>query len=428
MPGPPLPRLIRYRDAPRYLGMDRNRFNAEVRPSLTEIPIGRVGIAFDRLELDAWVDDYIARNGRPGRSEGGQSWDATTHEASSGEAASGMSTSASAGGAFAKALAQLASRKRNAISQDCGSKAASADLRGAAVSLFRGGGGQNGIVAGTINNGLQIVRRILNVAAREWMDDQGLTWLQALPKIKLIANPVRRQPYPLSWDEQSRLFRELPSDLAEMALFAVNTRCRSSDICALRWEWEVEVPELGTCVFIAPGARVKNGDERLVVLNRVARSVVEAQRGKHATHVFTYDGKPRASFLNSSWEGARERAGLPLVRVHDLKHTFGRRLRAAGVSFEDRQDPLGHRSGRITTHYSAAELSRLIEAAERVAEQDGRRPDLVVLRGVLQTASRKTHANAVSDPGRSLKSLKSLVPAEGIEPPTFGLQNRCSTD
>jgi len=38
---PPLqPRLIRFRDAPGYLGMDRNRFNAEVRPALTEIPIG----------------------------------------------------------------------------------------------------------------------------------------------------------------------------------------------------------------------------------------------------------------------------------------------------------------------------------------------------------------------------------------------------
>ncbi len=35
-----LPRLIRLRDAPAYLGMDRNRFNAEVRPLLTEIPIG----------------------------------------------------------------------------------------------------------------------------------------------------------------------------------------------------------------------------------------------------------------------------------------------------------------------------------------------------------------------------------------------------
>jgi hypothetical protein len=35
-----LPRLIRYRDAPSYLGMDRNRFNAEVRRLITEIPIG----------------------------------------------------------------------------------------------------------------------------------------------------------------------------------------------------------------------------------------------------------------------------------------------------------------------------------------------------------------------------------------------------
>jgi hypothetical protein len=59
-----LPRLLRFRDAPHYLGMDRNRFNAEVRPFITNIPIGRQGIAFDRLELDAWVDDYKSRNGR----------------------------------------------------------------------------------------------------------------------------------------------------------------------------------------------------------------------------------------------------------------------------------------------------------------------------------------------------------------------------
>jgi predicted DNA-binding transcriptional regulator AlpA len=62
-----LPRLIRYRDAPNYLGMDRNRFDAEVRPSLTEIPIGDRGIAFDRLDLDAWVEEYKSRNGRPSR-------------------------------------------------------------------------------------------------------------------------------------------------------------------------------------------------------------------------------------------------------------------------------------------------------------------------------------------------------------------------
>ena len=60
--------------------------------------------------------------------------------------------------------------------------------------------------------------------------------------------------------------------------------------------------------------------------------------------------------------------GFRRVRVHDLKHTFGRRLRAAGVSFEDRQDLLGHKSSRITTHYSSAELTSLIAAAEKVCD------------------------------------------------------------
>ena len=84
---------------------------------------------------------------------------------------------------------------------------------------------------------------------------------------------------------------------------------------------------------------------------------------------------------NTAWQRARKRAGLDHVRIHDLKHTFGRRLRAAGVIFEDRQDLLGHRSGRITTHYSAAELENLIEAANKVCGTESRKsPALVLLR------------------------------------------------
>ena len=112
-----LPRLIRFRDAPFYLGMDRNRFNAEVRPHLTEIPIGRQGIGFDRLELDAWFDEYTARNGRPAR-KGTKIWDANKRPASSKGAGYGTSTKGSRGGEFDKALDQLASRKRSNISQD----------------------------------------------------------------------------------------------------------------------------------------------------------------------------------------------------------------------------------------------------------------------------------------------------------------------
>lgn len=239
---------------------------------------------------------------------------------------------------------------------------------------------QEGVAVGTINHGLKVVRRILNLAATEWVDEYGMTWLLAAPKIKLLPDTNKRQPYPLSWDEQSRLFRKLPDHLAQMALFAVSTGCRDSEICNLRWEWEVKVPKLGTSVFIIPGQKVKNRDDRLVVLNRIALSVVNTQRGKHSTHVFIYNGKPTLRMLNSAWLRARKEANLPRVRVHDLKHTFGRRLRAAGVSFEDRQDLLGHRSGRITTHYSAAELAKLIEAANSVCDRGNGKPELVVLR------------------------------------------------
>ena len=110
-------------------------------------------------------------------------------------------------------------------------------------------------------------------------------------------------------------------------------------------------------------------------------SDVASPRGRHPTHVFVRRYKPVTRTLNGAWLRARARAGLPQARVHDLKHTFGRRLRAASVSFEDRQDLLGDRSGRITMHYSGAELSKLIEAANRVCDRgSNERPELVVLR------------------------------------------------
>ena len=59
------PRLIRLRDVANYLGMDRNRFNNEVRPCLITLKIGRQGIAFDRLDLDQWADEFKKHQGKP---------------------------------------------------------------------------------------------------------------------------------------------------------------------------------------------------------------------------------------------------------------------------------------------------------------------------------------------------------------------------
>lgn len=221
----------------------------------------------------------------------------------------------------------------------------------------------------TINNALEVVRHILNLAASQWVDENGLTWMQASSKVKLLPVHDARDPYPLSWDEQVVLFNQLPEHLRLMAIFKVNTGCREQEVCQLQWKWEIRVPELNTSVFIIPShvvsqgkkkQLVKNGDNRLVVLNEAAKAVLEQVRGLNQEYVFNYKGKPILRMNNSAWCRSREVVGLSQVRIHDLKHTFGRRLRAAGVSYEDRQDLLGHRSGRITTHYSSAELHNLI--------------------------------------------------------------------
>ncbi len=61
-----------------------------------------------------------------------------------------------------------------------------------------------------------------------------------------------------TWTER---FQRLRDHLAQMVSFAVNTGSR-------------------------------DGDERLVMLSRIAMSVVEAMRGRHVTHVSCYQGKP----------------------------------------------------------------------------------------------------------------------------------------
>jgi len=109
-----LPRGIRLKDAPGYLGMNRNRFNAAVRPYVTEIKYSTQCIVFDRLELDNWFVDYKSRNGRPGQPKGERPWDARKRQGSLKGPVSGISTSKSTGGVFAKAVEQVTSKKRGA--------------------------------------------------------------------------------------------------------------------------------------------------------------------------------------------------------------------------------------------------------------------------------------------------------------------------
>ena len=115
-----LNRVIRLKNAPAYLGMDKNRFNTEVRPMVTVIPIGKQGIGFDRGELDDWLKDYKNCHGIPATINGRRvkPWDALSAPAYVKEEKFGISKNSFLEFAFEKALILSTQRRPNVISRD----------------------------------------------------------------------------------------------------------------------------------------------------------------------------------------------------------------------------------------------------------------------------------------------------------------------
>ena len=73
--------------------------------------------------------------------------------------------------------------------------------------------------------------------------------------------------------------------------------------------------------------------------------------------------------------------GLRSVRVHDLRHTFACRLRAAGVSAEDRAALLGRADQSMVGHYASADVGRLLVEANLVLNRQETRTVLRVANG-----------------------------------------------
>ncbi|MGA8149273.1 MAG: site-specific integrase [Gallionellaceae bacterium] len=231
----------------------------------------------------------------------------------------------------------------------------------------------------TVNASLAVVRHILNLSARKWRDDKGRTLLETAPLISMLTLDDARKPRPISWVEQRILLPQLPAHLQRMALFNLNTGVRDDVVCNLRWDWEVFLEELGCSVFIVPPRYVKGRKGwRPLVCNRVAQSVLDEQRGKHPEFVFTYQrGKnhePHAveTMNNNGWQNARKAVGLQDVRVHDLRHTVGMRLREAGVREETIADILWHSRGTMTAHYSVAQVRELLDAMNLITDESNR--------------------------------------------------------
>ncbi len=201
-----------------------------------------------------------------------------------------------------------------------------------------------GLAIATINRRLAGLRRILALAYRRWQwTDRDIA-----ARIQLLPGETQRQVW-LTRAQAIRLRRACPRGQTRAAIsLLLATGIRVGELLALRAE-QIRDGALHL------DARTKTGRPRAVPVLAFGRAYLRAVPIR-----LTYDG------LRTAFDRAKHRAGLPQIRLHDLRHTVGSLLAESGASLRDIQVWLGHTSPVTSTRYTHVELTRLRAVADQV--------------------------------------------------------------
>lgn len=196
----------------------------------------------------------------------------------------------------------------------------------------------------------------------------------------IASNPVRRVRRPkeprgrlpnLTGPERARLLsvcREVDPRLGDLVTVLLATGARRGEVLRLRRK-DID---LGKGVAIIEDT--KNGDRRRMHLAgpalEVVRARIETLPVDPAVYVFAASDRPpdrEPEFPRNAWRRARKQAGLPSLRVHDLRHVAASAFLEAGASLGELRELLGHRSPQMTARYAHLAESRARESVERAA-------------------------------------------------------------
>lgn len=161
------------------------------------------------------------------------------------------------------------------------------------------------------------------------------------------------------------------------------TGARKNEIARLRWS---EVDVAGRALNLADS---KTGAKRVTLGAPAAAILADLHTSQdRGAWVFPDPRDPAQALrgLDWAWVRIRERAGLPDLRVHDLRHGFASVGAGGGMSLLVIGKLLGHADSRSTARYAHVAGDPLRDAADRISEHlagalEGASAEVVQLRG-----------------------------------------------
>jgi len=146
-----------------------------------------------------------------------------------------------------------------------------------------------------------------------------------------------------------------------LVLLALTTGARKGELLGLRWaDVDLERNE-------AHCGRTKNGDPRTLPLVPAVVDLLRAAQGKPTALVFASSRHPdRAFTFEPHFAAALHRARIGGFRFHDLRHSAGTMLAAAGATTLEIAEVLGHRQLNTTKRYVHLNVQHKTALIDRV--------------------------------------------------------------
>lgn len=221
-----------------------------------------------------------------------------------------------------------------------------------------------GYAPGTCNRFLVLIRYGFTLALRWGADGVSRNPTKDLLNLR-DDNRIERFLTPSQSEALLESVRQSPNSvLLHIVHYLVLTGARKREVLDARWcdvDFELRLWRI---------PKTKSGKVRHVPLSAEALRLLHrlhAEAGGGADFIFPNPatGKPFIS-IYYSWDASRKRAGIPELRIHDLRHSFASFLVNAGRSLYEVQQLLGHADIRTTSRYAHLSRDRLMEAVETV--------------------------------------------------------------